>query len=188
MAIAIPAWGGFTVASGHIATVLAGPAYTERVAELLPLAGVAVFVYSMRIHYFAHAQHLANKTWTLLIASGPAVVVNVVMNAVLLPSVGLMGAVWARLAAYLIALGINLWLCQRQMSMPFPVWGVAKASLGTLAMCWLLRVLTFPDNTIGLAGMMLVGTLFYGAIALVFDFGGLRSMWLFRRRLRPAAI
>ena len=176
------------MASGHIATVLAGPGYTERVAELLPLAGVAVFVYSIRIHYFAHAQHLANRTWTLLIASGPAVLINLIMNAALLPSVGLIGAVWARLAAYVAALGINLWLCQRQLPLPFPFVGVAKASLATLVMCGLLRVLTFPNNAVGLAGMILVGALFYGVIALVFDFGGLRSMWLLRRRLRPATI
>jgi hypothetical protein len=65
--------------------------------------------------------------------------------------------------------------------------GVAKASLATLAMCGLLRVLTFPNNTLGLIGMILVGTLFYGVVAVAFDIGGLRSMWLLRRQLRPAA-
>jgi O-antigen/teichoic acid export membrane protein len=187
MAIAIPAWGGFTIASRHIATILAGPAYAAPVAELLPLAGVAVFIYSLRIHYFSYAQQLTNKTWTLLVASAPAALVNVAMNAVLLPSVGLKGAVWARLVAYLVALGICLWLGQRQMRLPFPGLGVAKASLATLAMCGLLRVLTFPNNTLGLIGMILVGTLFYGVVAVAFDIGGLRSMWLLRRQLRPAA-
>jgi O-antigen/teichoic acid export membrane protein len=182
MAIAIPAWGGFTVASGHIATVLAGPAYEERVASLLPLAGVAVFLYSLRTHYFSHAQQLTNRTWSLLTASGPAVVINVAMNALLLPSIGLMGAVWARLAAYLVALGISVWLCQRQLPLPFPVWGTAKASLATLVMCGFLRMVTFPAGTVGLVSMILCGILFYGVIALVFDLGGLRSMWLLRRR------
>ena len=186
-AIAIPAWGGFTVASGHIATVLAGPAYAGRVGELLPLLGVAVFAYSIRIHYFSHAQHLTNKTWTLLVASGPAVLINIAINAVLLPSIGLMGAVWARLVAYLAALSISLWLCQRQLPLPIPGWGVVKASLATLAMCGLLRMLAFPNNTLGLISMILVGGLFYGVVAVVFDIGGLRSMWLLRRRLRPAA-
>jgi O-antigen/teichoic acid export membrane protein len=187
VALALPAWGGFTIASSHIATVLAGPAYAERVGELLPLLGVAVFVFSIRIHYFSHAQHLTNKTWTLLLASGPAVLINIAMNAVLLPSIGLMGAVWARLVAYLVALGISLWLCQRQLPLPIPGWAVAKASLATLAMCGLLRVLTFPNNTLGLIGMILVGALFYGVVAVLFDIGGLRSMWLLRRQLRPAA-
>jgi O-antigen/teichoic acid export membrane protein len=187
MAIAIPAWGGFTMASGHIATVLAGPAYATRVAEILPLAGVAVFICALRIHYFSYALQLTNKTWTLLVASVPAALINVAMNIVLLPSIGLMGAVWARLGAYLVALGINLWLCQRQFPLPFPGSGVAKVSLATLAMCGLLHMLTFPNDMLGLAGMILIGAVFYGVLAIAFDFGGLRSMWLLHRRLRPAA-
>jgi O-antigen/teichoic acid export membrane protein len=185
MAIALPAWGGFTVASGQIATVLAGPAYSARVAELLPLSGVAVFIFALRAHYFSHAQLLTNKTWTLLTASGPAVLVNIALNAVLLPTVGLMGAVWARLGSYLVALGISLWLCQRQFPLPFPAWSIAKASLATLAMCGLLEMLDLPDNTLGLIGTILIGTVIYGVLAILFDIGGLRSMLLVRRRLRP---
>jgi O-antigen/teichoic acid export membrane protein len=187
MAIALPAWGGFTVASGQIATVLAGPAFSAPVADLLPLSGVAVFIYALRIHYFSHAQLLTNKTWTLLLASGPAVLVNIGLNAVLLPAVGLMGAVWARLISYLVALGISLWLCQRQFPLPFPVWSIAKAALATLAMCGLLHMLDLPNNTFGLIGTILIGGLFYGVVAILFDIGGLRSMWLVNRRLRPVA-
>jgi O-antigen/teichoic acid export membrane protein len=186
MAIALPAWGGFTVASGQIATVLAGPAYSTAVATLLPMTGVAVFIYALRIHYFSHAQHLTNRTWALLAASVPAVLVNIAMNAVLLPTVGLMGAVWARLASYLVALGISAWLCRRQFPLPFPAWSVAKASLATLAMCGLLHMLRLPANTPGLIGTILVGALFYGLLAIVFDIGGLRTMWVVRRGLRPA--
>ena len=186
MAIALPAWGGFTVASGQIATVLAGPAYSAPVAELLPLSGLAVFIYALRTHYFSHAQLLTNRTWTLLVASVPAVLVNIGLNAVLLPTVGLMGAVWARLAAYLVALGISLWLCQRQFPLPFPGWSVAKASLATLAMCGLLHMLRLPDNTTGLIGTILIGALFYGALAIIFDLGGLRTILLQRRGLQPA--
>ncbi|HTI84956.1 MAG TPA: oligosaccharide flippase family protein [Acetobacteraceae bacterium] len=187
IAIALPAWGGFTVASGHIATVLAGPAYASRVSGLLPLAGVAVFMYSIRVHYYSHAQHLTNKTWSLLAASCPAVLINVVMNLVLLPQVGIIGAIWARLASYVVALGISLWLCRRQLPLPFPVWGATRALVATLAMCGVLTALDFANNTLGLVEMIVVGALFYGTIALVFDFAGLRSMLLTRRSLRPVS-
>ena len=185
LAIALPAWGGFTVASGQIATVLAGPAYSAAVAGLLPLSGTAVFICALRTHYFSHAQLLTNRTWTLLIASAPAIPVNIGLNALLLPTIGLMGAVWARLAAYVVALGISVWLCQRQFPLPFPAWGFAKASLATLAMCGLLHMLTLANNVLGLIEMILIGGVFYGLLALIFDIGGLRSLWLVHRRLRP---
>jgi O-antigen/teichoic acid export membrane protein len=185
MAIALPAWGGFTVASGHIAAVLVGPAFAAQVAELLPLSGLAVFIYSLRVHYFGHAQHLANRTWSLLLASAPAALVNIGLNALLLPSIGVMGAVWARLIAYVLALGINLWLCHRQFPLPFPARGIAKASLATVAMCGMLHMLELPQNAVGLAAFILIGGVFYALLAIAFDIGGLRSMWLVRRGLRP---
>ena len=188
MAIAIPAWGGFTVASGQIAAVLAGPAYGERVADLLPLAGFAVFVYSLRIHYFSHAQHLTNKTWTMLLASIPAALVNVAMNVVPLPilwadgsSVESPGRVSARAGDQHLAVS-------GQFPLPFPVWGTAKALLATLAMCGLIRMLKLPNNTLGLIETVVIGASFYGAVALAFDLGGLRSSWQLRRRSRLPAV
>ncbi|HSZ88977.1 MAG TPA: oligosaccharide flippase family protein [Acetobacteraceae bacterium] len=185
MAIAIPAWGGFTMASNHIATILAGPAFAASVAELLPLAGVAVFICSLRVHYFSYAQQLTHRTWTLMVATVPGALVNVGLNIVLLPTMGLKGAIWARLVGYVVALVISIWLGQRQLRLPFPGWSVAKVSLATLAMCVLLHMLAFRTNTLGLVGMILVGALFYGVIALAFDLGGLRNMWYLRRSLRP---
>lgn len=185
LAIALPAWGGFTMASTQIATVLAGPAYSAAVAGLLPLSGAAVFVCALRTHYFSHAQLLTNKTWTLLIASVPAVPVNIVLNAVLLPKFGLIAAVWARLAAYLIALGISFWLCQRQFPLPVPGWSLAKATLATLAMCGLLHLLSLPNNVLGLSETVVIGGAFYGMLAIMFDIGGLRGL-LMVRGIRPA--
>jgi peptidoglycan biosynthesis protein MviN/MurJ (putative lipid II flippase) len=111
--------------------------------------------------------------------------VNVGLNIVLLPTMGLKGAIWARLVGYVVALVISIWLGQRQLRLPFPGWSVAKVSLATLAMCVLLHMLAFRTNTLGLVGMILVGALFYGVIALAFDLGGLRNMWYLRRSLRP---
>ena len=185
MALALPAWAGFTVTSGHIATVLAGPDYAAPVAALLPLSGVAVFVYGLRVHYFAHSQHLTGKTFSLLLAGAPAALVNVVLNAILLPKLGLPGAVWARLISYLVALAINVWLCQRQFPMPFPFASIGKITLATLTMSGLLYVINFPETILGLAGMIVSGAVIYGVLALLFDLGGLRTE-LQLRRLRPA--
>ena len=54
-------------------------------------------------------------------------------------------------------------------------------------MCGVLLALDFQNNTLGLIEMILVGGLFYGTVALVFDFAGLRSMLLIRRGLRPVS-
>jgi O-antigen/teichoic acid export membrane protein len=98
LAVALPTWGGFTVAAGHIAAVLTGPDYAPQVATIMPLVGAAVFLSCLRAHYLDHAFHLACRTDLFLLTAGPAALVNVLLNILLLPGLGLMGAVWACLA------------------------------------------------------------------------------------------
>ena len=186
IAIALPAWGGFhsRVRPYRHCSCGAGLCIPRFHATAVGRCR-GVYVYSIRVHYYSHAQHLTNKTWSLLTASCPAVLINVVMNLVLLPQIGISGAIWARLTSYVVALGISLWLCRRQLPLPFPVWGAARALVATLAMCGVLITLDFANNALGLIEMILVGALFYGTVALVFDFAGLRSMILARRGLRP---
>ncbi|HUB44208.1 MAG TPA: oligosaccharide flippase family protein [Acetobacteraceae bacterium] len=187
MALAIPAWAGFTVASGRIATVLAGPAYAERVADLLPLAGAGILAYSIRVHYFAHSQHLTGKTWSLLVASVPAVLVNIVANAALLPWMGIIGTVWAKLLAYVVALGISIIQSQRQFPLPFPIREVTRISLASLAMFGLLLVIRFPNNSLGLIELIATGAAMYGMMTIIFDLGRLRSLWLMHRKSSETA-
>jgi O-antigen/teichoic acid export membrane protein len=179
MAIGLPALGGFCVASGHIAAVLIGPAFAGRAAELMPLIGVAVFLASLRAHYFSHVQHLTNRTWRLLIALGPAAVLNLVLNVVLLPRVGLMGGVWASVIAYLVCLAISAWQAKREFAWPFPVWQTAKALAATLVMCLALRFMHIPENTFGLILMIAAGGVIYGTLVFVFDIAHMRT------KLRP---
>jgi O-antigen/teichoic acid export membrane protein len=187
MAAVLPALGGFTIASGHIAAVLVGPAYAQGAAALMPLSGVAVFMYGLRSYYFAHAPHLANNTWALLAASAPAAVINLGLNIVLLPSIGLMGAVWARLVAYTVALAISIFLARRMFPLPFPGWEATKALLATCVMSVVLYWLDFPKTFLGLSSMIVIGGSLYLALAYCLNIVGLRhQLFLVLKRYRPA--
>jgi O-antigen/teichoic acid export membrane protein len=187
MAAVLPALGGFTIASGHIAAVLVGPAYAQGAAELMPLSGIAVFMYGLRSYYFAHAPHLANNTWALLGASVPAAVINLGLNTALLPSIGLMGAVWARLIAYTVALAISIVQARRIFPLPFPGLEAAKAAVATIAMCSVLFELHFSKTFVGLAGMILTGGLLYGTLAFCLNIVGIRrQLFVVLKRYRPA--
>lgn len=174
VAISIPAMGGFCIASGHIAAVLVGPAFAARAAALMPPIAAAVFLSAMRAHYFSHVQHLTNQTWRLLIALGPAAVLNMALNVVLLPRIGLMGGVWASVVAYIVALCISVWQAHAEFGWPFPVWQAAKASVATAVMCATLYLMRFPTNLIGLVLMILAGGLIYGVLLIAFDIGHVR--------------
>ncbi len=187
MAAALPALGGFIIASGHIAAVLLGPAYASGAATLMPLSGVAVFLYGLRSYYFSHAAHLANNTWALLAASVPAAAINLSLNAALLPTIGLMGAVWARLIAYAVALAISIWQAHRLFPLPFPGREAAKSLMATVVMCLVLYGLDLPKNFFGLSAMIGAGGALYAVLAFCLNIAGVRRhLSIVLRRYRPA--
>jgi O-antigen/teichoic acid export membrane protein len=191
LALALPAWGGFTIASAHVARVFLGPAFAPRATGLMPLIAAAVFLYAFRLHYVTQSMHLARRTWAILAVSIPAAIVNLGLNCVLLPRMGLIGAAWASLIAYAFALAISIWQANSCFPLPFPLREGGKALLATGAMCVLLRALDFPQSWEGLAGLVLTGSAFYGLLTMVFDIGRLRSRMLAvaaSRKPRPLSV
>lgn len=187
MALSLPAIGGFIVVSQRLAAIFTGPAYAAEVAPLMPLIGLAIFINGVRTHYVAQSMHLARRTWLILASSVPAALVNLLANVVLLPRMGLMGAVWATVIAYALGLVVNVVLMATTFPLPFPVRESAKALAGTLIMCAVLQAVPFPRSAIGLVAMMLAGGACYGTAAFGFDLIGVRTraIALLARR-RPA--
>ena len=175
VAVVIPAFGGFVIASRHIAAVLVGPAYAPGAAALMPLSALAVLLFALRCHYYAYALHLSNRTWSLLTSSAPAVVVNLGLNAALLPSIGLIGAVWAKVIAYGLALTISVWQARRWFPLPFPMKVAVKAIVATVIMCTGLSVSRFPENFMGLVTMVSEGGAIYLLLAICLNIAGLRG-------------
>jgi O-antigen/teichoic acid export membrane protein len=180
LVIALPAWGGFTVASPHIATVLVGPAYAGAAAELLPVTGVAIFLFGLRVHYFNYALHLLSRMQLGLVSSVPAAALNLGLNALLLPRFGLIGAVWASVAAYALALVISIMQAARYYPLPFPFGVAIKAGAATLLMCAALRAMPFPQSPAGLLTMILIGALIYLLLIIAFDIAGIRRIAISR--------
>jgi O-antigen/teichoic acid export membrane protein len=154
---------------------LVGPEYSAEAAKLLPPTGIAIFLFASRVHYFYYSMHLTGRTWTMLQASVPAALLNLVLNVILLPRFGLIGAVWASVAAYAVGLLIGVYLSIRYFPLPFPAWAAVKAAIATAAMCGLLASLRFPMNALGLAEMVLLGVTLYGTLVFAFDIGRIRS-------------
>lgn len=176
IAAAVPAFGGFLVTFGRIASVLVGRSYVTGATELMPVCAIAVFLYGLRTQYYAHAAHLANRTSALIVASVPAAVINLCLNMALLPSIGLAGAAWARLLAYAAALAISIFQARRLFPLPFPPGEFGKACLATGIMCVALALLRFESGTFGLIGMIATGMVIYVTLCLCLNIAGLRTM------------
>lgn len=174
-ALSLPAIGGFIVVSQRLATIFTGPAFAAEAGALMPLIGLAIFLQGIRTHYVAQSLHLARRTWLILVSSVPAALANLLANVVLLPRMGLMGAVWATVIAYALGLAINVVLMAAVFPLPIPARESMKALAGTLIMCAVLKAVPFPASALGLMAMILAGSVCYAAAAFGFDLVGVRT-------------
>ncbi len=188
--LATPALGGFVVAAPRIAAVMVGPAYAVQAGAIMPAIGLGIFLFGLRAYYYANALDLANKTKLSLFASVPGAVLNLSLNFLLLPRIGLMGAVWSTVAAYGLELAISVVQSRRIYPLPFPARDAVKSVVATLLMCAILWWVPFRANALGLVCQVGVGIATYGALALLLDMAQVRqtaALFLARRwRRRPA--
>lgn len=131
IALGFPAATVLIVAPGPIADVLIGGGMAEESARLIPLLAVGSLLSCFLSLHFALAFQLTRKTHWMLLALGPAALLNVAANVVLIPRFGAVAAGWTTVAGYALALALALLLGRRQVTIPFP----PRTALLTLLAC-----------------------------------------------------
>jgi O-antigen/teichoic acid export membrane protein len=188
--LGLPAACGMALLAPNITGVVAGAAFRESAATVMPIIALAVLVQKTRTFYFDMAFQLTGRVGIQAIVSAAAAVVNLALNLVLIPAHGIAGAAWATVAASALALTLSIALGRRRLALPLPWADLGRLGVATLAMAaclWPLLHLT------GLAALVLqigTGGLVFAASAWLLDVGGLRrTLWRQRAQLlgwRPA--
>lgn len=175
LAVAVPSCAGLVAVADPLAGVMIGADYCGQAAEILPWIAVASLMAGLQVHYFDHAFHLGRRTGMFLLTVGPAAALNVALNLLLLPRLGLIGAVYATVASYLLAVAASAWLGRRVFPFPFPFRPLLRVVAATAAMVAVLTGGSFPAGPLGLAAMIGAGIASYGLAALLLDVAGLRA-------------
>jgi O-antigen/teichoic acid export membrane protein len=175
LAVGFPAATGFVVLSPRIADVFLGSAFRLSAAAVIPWIAVAMLISCMRSFYLDMAFHLSGHTVRQIWVAVGAAVVNVGLNAWWIPTLGLMGAAYAAVAAYVVAALISFVLGRRLFALPFPVKEGAKVVLASAIMTGLVWPLLGLQGVGGLAAQIAGGVVAYGAFAFVLDIAGIRT-------------
>lgn len=112
---------------GDLLRLMAGRAFWPA-AQVIP---VIVATYLVQGLYFmtVNGIFLKNRTPLLPAITGLAAVVNVGLNLLLIPRLGMMGAAWGTLAAFLVLTALTVGVAQRLYPVPFERRRVAKVAL-----------------------------------------------------------
>lgn len=107
LALGIPIAAATTIAAPQVLQIVFGPAYADAAAPLALLIWSSVTVYANAPFAFLLLARHEDRRYMWIAVAGA--VVNLGMNAVLIPTIGMVGAATATLGAEVVVLGCMLW-------------------------------------------------------------------------------
>jgi O-antigen/teichoic acid export membrane protein len=182
LAVAAPACVGLMLIAPQLAFISVGSAFRTGLVALLPIVAATALVRMMSAHFIDHAYHLARRSDLMLLAYGPFAVLNLGIDAVLIPRYGLLGAAWAALGCLSLQCLVSAILARRV----FPIWlppaDIARVGAALVPMVVIARLITIPNPWLHLAAVVIESVVVYAVMLVLVDLGGLRGLVAARLR------
>lgn len=189
--IGAPAAAGLALVAGPLAAVMTGEEFRLQAARIIPWIAFAALLNGFMVYYFDEAFALSGRTGMNAVVMVVPAVLNIVLNLILLPRMGVMGAVAATVAAYAAGAVLSALVGRRYFNLPVP-WG-EFGKIGVACAVMAMTVWILPDMDAALATLGLkasAGAAVYLLCAWLIDAGECRSFLSEvtpRRRVRQEA-
>lgn len=178
LAISIPSAAGLAICSQNIGGVFLGEAFRGSAAMIIPWIALTSVISGIRAYYldlsFQLGHHTLGQVRVLLISA----VSNLALNIILIPFMGLKGALIGSASAYLIGFLLSLAYGRRVFSLPAPSIDTAKIFIATGIMVAGLLSIIHLRGRAALAIQLLTGSTIYFCCCMLFDVLGLRKKTL----------
>lgn len=186
--LTLPAAVGLAMVARPLADLMVGEALREGASHVTPWIAASGWLSGITTYYLLQAFTLARRTPLLIVSMSAPALANVALNLVLIPMVGLDGALWATTISYGLGAVVAWGLGRRACAMPIPWDVLAKAGGASLVMALCVRALPAPGGVLELALKAGIGALVYGVLVLGLDVGGLRGKLSLILRRRAHAL
>lgn len=174
LGVTIPAVVGLSIVGPNIVTLFIGEEYQESVILVLPWVAVAMFFMGCGIYYIHLPFQLASQNLGIFKISAVVVSVNLALNFLLIPTMGMKGAAIATLLSFLISMVLGYIFGRRLFLIPFPSKDVIKILIAAFFMGLFLLYLKDLRGWMPLALQLSGGLVIYLLFALILDIGRVR--------------
>ncbi len=175
MLIAAPAAAGLALVAQPLSDVMIGEEMRKQAAAIMPWIALSGLINGFVLYYLSEAFQLAHKTGLRAGLMAIPAITNLVLNAILLPWIGLMGAVYATVASYALALVLLASVGRRIAPLAWPWLDFLRIAGSCAAMAIVVRLMPAPGGFVELLLKAGVGGATYVIAALAFDAAGARS-------------
>lgn len=174
--IGLPAAVGVALVAKPLAEVLIGPDLRAAVTGVTPWIALSSLLAGLGAYYFRQAFTLGRKTGQLFGVMAVPALANIVLNLILIPQFGLIGAAWATAASFALGLLASILMGRRVMVMPVPWGALVRCGLACLAMAAVVSRLPVLGGLPELILKAGVGGAVYVALALLLNAAGVRDL------------
>jgi len=176
--IGIPAAAGVALVARPLAEVMIGESLRDAAAQVTPWIAVSALLYGLTAYYFGQAFTLGQKTRLLLVAMTVPAGANVVLNLILIPRFGLIGAAWATAISFGLGLLVTLLMGRRVLPLPIPWDCLIRCLIATGLMALVVGAIPPIGGFVELVVDASVGALVYGLAAITMNAAGVRDLML----------
>lgn len=174
MIIAAPAATGLALVAQPLSEVMIGEDMRAQAAQIIPWIALSGLINGFVLHYVSEAFQLSRRTGLRAGLMVIPAVANVALNCVLLPWIGLMGAVYATVACYALALVLLASVGRRHAPLAWPWIDFLRIAGACAAMAIVVRLTPAVGGLPELLLKACVGAGVYILAALAFNVAGAR--------------
>ncbi|ESQ89138.1 polysaccharide biosynthesis protein [Asticcacaulis sp. AC460] len=186
--VLFPAVAGLIMVAPELGGLLIGEGLRTEALSVTPLIAIGAVLSGLNTYYFLQAFTLAKKTKLLVIAMAVPAVSNIVLNVILIQTMGLIGAAWASLLSFALGIAASWLLGLKTLPLPIPVLDLIKTAACAGAMMAVLSVLPrWGIDVVDLAIRSVTGVVIYGALAWLLNLNSIRDIVHQRLMKRAAA-
>ncbi len=177
--LTFPAATGLALVAFPLAAVMTGPAFRDQAAHIISWIALAGLMNGVMTYYLHEAFTLSKRTGVMAAVMAFPAVLNIVLNMLLLPVMGLQGAVIATVIAYFFGMVLSAIIGRRYFPLPLPFGAATKTILACAVMAGGVLILPLPDHWPDMALLLVkagVGAMFYGIAALSMNLANCREI------------
>jgi len=158
---------GMTAVGGNVLTLLASDRYSTPQA-VIPLV-VAAMCIDGGMPFFSAGIYLRKRNHVIVPIVVAAAVLNIVLNLVLVPHMGIVGSAAATLVSYFFVTGAAWRIGARFLPVRFPLMDLVKFGALAAAMYFVVMQVSLAPRWLDLGAKVVVGAVTYGALLLATD-------------------
>ena len=159
-----------------LAEALIGEDLREGAISIIPWIAFSGLLNGVLIYYVSESFQLAQKTLQRAALMIIPAVLNIGLNVILIPQLGLQGAVIATVASYATGVIVLALAGRRYLALPFPPLEFARIGLSSLAMWPVIAILPDWGSWPELVAKATAGALTYLVAAYVLNAGSARTL------------